>query len=1112
MGPLMVLFCLLFLYPGLADSAPSCPQNVNISGGTFTLSHGWAPGSLLTYSCPQGLYPSPASRLCKSSGQWQTPGATRSLSKAVCKPVRCPAPVSFENGIYTPRLGSYPVGGNVSFECEDGFILRGSPVRQCRPNGMWDGETAVCDNGDHENGTGTNTYAALNSVYLMMNNQMRLLGMETMAWQEIRHAIILLTDGKSNMGGSPKTAVDHIREILNINQKRNDYLDVSKLTDTICGVGNMSANASDQERTPWHVTIKPKSQETCRGALISDQWVLTAAHCFRDGNDHSLWRVNVGDPKSRWGKEFLIEKAVISPGFDVFAKKNQGILEFYGDDIALLKLAQKVKMSTHARPICLPCTMEANLALRRPQGSTCRDHENELLNKQSVPAHFVALNGSKLNINLKMGVEWTSCAEVVSQEKTMFPNLTDVREVVTDQFLCSGTQEDESPCKAIHCPRPHDFENGEYWPRSPYYNVSDEISFHCYDGYTLRGSANRTCQVNGRWSGQTAICDNGAGYCSNPGIPIGTRKVGSQYRLEDSVTYHCSRGLTLRGSQRRTCQEGGSWSGTEPSCQDSFMYDTPQEVAEAFLSSLTETIEGVDAEDGHGPGEQQKRKIVLDPSGSMNIYLVLDGSDSIGASNFTGAKKCLVNLIEKVASYGVKPRYGLVTYATHPKIWVKVSDPDSSNADWVTKQLNEINYEDHKLKSGTNTKKALQAVYSMMSWPDDIPPEGWNRTRHVIILMTDGLHNMGGDPITVIDEIRDLLYIGKDRKNPREDYLDVYVFGVGPLVNQVNINALASKKDNEQHVFKVKDMENLEDVFYQMIDESQSLSLCGMVWEHRKGTDYHKQPWQAKISVIRPSKGHESCMGAVVSEYFVLTAAHCFTVDDKEHSIKVSVGGEKRDLEIEVVLFHPNYNINGKKAAGIPEFYDYDVALIKLKNKLKYGQTIRPICLPCTEGTTRALRLPPTTTCQQQKEELLPAQDIKALFVSEEEKKLTRKEVYIKNGDKKGSCERDAQYAPGYDKVKDISEVVTPRFLCTGGVSPYADPNTCRGDSGGPLIVHKRSRFIQVGVISWGVVDVCKNQKRQKQVPAHARDFHINLFQVLPWLKEKLQDEDLGFL
>lgn len=47
-------------------------------------------------------------------------------------------------------------------------------------------------------------------------------------------------------------------------------------------------------------------------------------------------------------------------------------------------------------------------------------------------------------------------------------------------------------------------------------------------------------------------------------------------------------------------------------------------------------------------------------------------------------------------------------------------------------------FTDHKLKTGTNTKKALQAVYSMMGWEGDTRPEGWNRTRHVIILMTDG--------------------------------------------------------------------------------------------------------------------------------------------------------------------------------------------------------------------------------------------------------------------------------------------------------------------------------------------------------------------------------------
>lgn len=111
---------------------------------------------------------------------------------------------------------------------------------------------------------------------------------------------------------------------------------------------------------------------------------------------------------------------------------------------------------------------------------------------------------------------------------------------------------------------------------------------------------------------------------------------------------------------------------------------------------------------------------------------------------------------------------------------------------------------------------------------------------------------MGGDPVPVIHDIRSLLDIGRDRKHPREDYLgefhcpgssrllsqllpflgvdphpplspsDVYVFGVGPLVNQENINALASKKDQEQHVFKVKDMENLENVFYKMIGRQMS--------------------------------------------------------------------------------------------------------------------------------------------------------------------------------------------------------------------------------------------------------------------------------------------------
>lgn len=41
----------------------------------------------------------------------------------------------------------------------------------------------------------------------------------------------------------------------------------------------------------------------------------------------------------------------------------------------------------------------------------------------------------------------------------------------------------------------------------------------------------------------------------------------------------------------------------------------------------------------------------------------------------------------------------------------------------------------------------------------------------IVLVFSAGLHNMGGDPVSVIHNIRSLLDIGRDRKNLREDYL-----------------------------------------------------------------------------------------------------------------------------------------------------------------------------------------------------------------------------------------------------------------------------------------------------------------------------------------------------
>jgi len=110
---------------------------------------------------------------------------------------------------------------------------------------------------------------------------------------------------------------------------------------------------------PWKIFVLIGRWD-CAGSLLSDQWMLTAAHCIDFGTPESSIKVRLGEHNIRTSSESQllklgIEKIVYHPNFD---------WETYNYDLALLKLEAPVNFNAypHIRPICLPESTNNNYA------------------------------------------------------------------------------------------------------------------------------------------------------------------------------------------------------------------------------------------------------------------------------------------------------------------------------------------------------------------------------------------------------------------------------------------------------------------------------------------------------------------------------------------------------------------------------------------------------------------------------------------------------------------------------------------------------------------------------------------------------------------------------
>ncbi|KAJ7394693.1 Mannan-binding lectin serine protease 1 [Desmophyllum pertusum] len=251
--------------------------------------------------------------------------------------LRCPPLLTPEHGNMTGD--SFTFKDVVEFDCEEGYLLTGSAVRECLNTGDWDGLAPECKPVNcgnpgipfHGNITESGfTYQKV--VSFACNKYFELRGEKTRE---------CLADGKWS-GVQPK-CVATCGEVENFNYSRD-----------VCRKRIVGGQDSSKGAYPWHVLLMKNGRVACGGSLLNEQWVLTAAHCVTTKQDgivslsvlqvfaglHEIEKLNASHVQRR-----RVIKIINHKNFT---------FSLFESDLALLKLDHEVRISHYVKPVCLP--------------------------------------------------------------------------------------------------------------------------------------------------------------------------------------------------------------------------------------------------------------------------------------------------------------------------------------------------------------------------------------------------------------------------------------------------------------------------------------------------------------------------------------------------------------------------------------------------------------------------------------------------------------------------------------------------------------------------------------------------------------------------------------
>uniref|UniRef100_A0A3P8V1T8 Coagulation factor IX n=1 Tax=Cynoglossus semilaevis TaxID=244447 RepID=A0A3P8V1T8_CYNSE len=198
-------------------------------------------------------------------------------------------------------------------------------------------------------------------------------------------------------------------------------------------------------------------------------------------------------------------------------------------------------------------------------------------------------------------------------------------------------------------------------------------------------------------------------------------------------------------------------------------------------------------------------------------------------------------------------------------------------------------------------------------------------------------------------------------------------------------------------------------------------------------------PWQ--VALILRSSGELFCGGSILSQSWVITAAHCLVEIEEEFIVRIGEYNiliqEDTEQDFEVLEKHVNPLYDADES-----LYNHDIALLHLKTPITFSTTVRPICIG-PQAFTEALitTSSPATVSGWGRMRYMGATS------------NTLQKVEIPVVDRT-------------DCTHSSSTKISHSMFCAGYNNVAKD--ACQGDSGGPHANRIHDTWFLTGIVSWG--------------------------------------------